>query len=160
MGNELIGIEIKDADVIRSLRQLPDDLQDSATDDVMEYMLNVERAYPPQKHIPYKQAYGGWFSERQRRYVMAAINDGTITVPYPRTQGFSRGWKIIGSGRTSILVNESDAGPYLKDDQRQARMPKLGGWKTLAQDLKERAGKITDIVNAAVKKAIKKRGLD
>jgi hypothetical protein len=51
-------------------------------------------------------------------------------------------------------------GIYLKDNDRQARMMAMIGWKKIEQDLEERAEQLVRIMNAAAKNALKKLGLN
>ena len=61
-------------------------------------------AYPPQRRYRMR-----WVSERQRRYVMAAIRGGRISVPYRRTGRLREGWqintRIDGNGATMSVTN-------------------------------------------------------
>lgn len=161
MAKELIGIDIEGLDILqKQLKELPDAVKDAVGDDVAKYMLNVVQAYPPQRRVTRKQAYGvTFFSDRQRKWFFAALNQGLITVPYRRTQGFRRAWRIMGEGIKSIIVNESKYGPFLMDDSRQSRMSAMIGWKKLNDLVKERAPKIQRIADAAIKNAFKKVGL-
>lgn len=141
------------------LRKLIPAVQDEVVPEVLEYMKNVEQAYPPYQHVSYKRAYGGWRSEKQRRFVMASIRTGRITIPYRRTQTLRRGWRIIGQGRNAYLINETPYAGYVKGDNTQARMLALGGWRTVSQDIKGRIGKMQAKMEAAAKRAIKKVNL-
>lgn len=153
---EVAGIE----ELIAKLNALPDDVQDEAIEAVNQYLLNVMRQYPPYAYIKFKQAYGGWFSEKQRKYVMARIQEGTITPGTPsRSQRFAQGWDVLGYGRNSMVVNPTPYGPYLVGDQEQARMPAKIGWKKLGDTIKERMDQIIRRADAGVKNAIKKLGL-
>ena len=56
-----------------------------------EAVISALRRYPP--------AYRGvpahrWASERQRRYVLAALRAGTIKVPYQRTRAYAAAWHL------------------------------------------------------------------
>lgn len=159
MANSLIGFDIEGLEQLQNkLAHLPQDVKDAASNDVAKYLLNVVRGYPPQKSVTRKQAYGvTFFSDKQRRWFFAALKSGAINVPYKRTQAFSRGWKIIGQGEQTILVNESDYGGYLMGPGQQSRMQMMIGWKTTDQILEERSERIDRIADAALKKALNKR---
>jgi len=157
VGIDVSGIE----EIIAKINALPPKAQDEVVQGVNKYLVNVLKAYPPYKHVPFKKAYGKWFSEKQRRYVMARITEGTITPGMPnRSQRFSRNWKVVGYGKTSIIANEIPYGPYLVGDTSQARMPKKIGWSKLKDTIKNRMSKIIKIADAAVKKALHKVGLN
>lgn len=156
LGLEVIGVE----EVATKLGKLPDVVADAAVDEANQYMLRVLKTYPPYSHVTYKQAYGGWKSEKQRRYVMARINEGTITPGKPnRSQEFRQGWEIVGYGKTSFITNQVPYGHFLMSDESQANMPKLIGWKKVSNVLKERTKEILRQAEIGVKKAIKLLGL-
>ena len=156
-----VGIEISGLDeLIAKLEALPEEVQDEAIEAVNAYMLNVLKLYPPYLHVPYKTAYGGWFSDKQRKYVMARIREGTIRPGQSsRTQQFAQGWDVLGYGRKSMIVNQTPYGPYLVGDADQSRMPKKIGWKKLGDTIKERMEQIIRHADIGVKNAIKKLGL-
>lgn len=149
---------------------LPDKLADPVTEDVANYLITVFQQYPPYQYVSRAEAFPdaiittkggkqlkGWFSWAQFRYVMAAINDGTIQPGKPhRTQTFRKGWKKIGKGRNLIIANEVPYGPYLKGPGEQSRMMVIIGWTDVERDTAERVKRITERANAALKKAIKK----
>jgi hypothetical protein len=115
--------------------------------------------YQPYKYVSLQQAYGGFKSDKQRRYFFAALKDGRIQVPYKRTQTLRRRWQIIGNGRNTIIANETPYAQYVMGDNTQSRMHNLIGWKTLATRLKEHREKLEKVMYAAVKKTIHKLGL-
>jgi len=148
------------AELSAKLNKLPEAVQDAVIDEVNPYLVNVLKAYPAYRYISFKQAYGGFFSEKQRKYVMARIREGSIRPGQPnRTQRMARGWKVLGGGRNSLIVNETPYAPYLMSDSQQARMPAKIGWKKLMDVIKNRMKKIQDKADAGAKKAIKRLGL-
>jgi hypothetical protein len=156
--SDFVGIDVQGIeDVKKLMKNLPPAVQDQVVDDVSEYMLKVMRLNPPEKRVKRKTAYGvTFFTERQRRFFFAALRDGRINVPYNRTQGQSRGWKIIGKGKDALVVNETPGVLFTRDNDRQARLNKLVGWKTVAEEISTRAERIMEIANAAVKQALRK----
>ena len=161
MAGEFVGVEIAGLeDLMVKLNKLPEVVQDHAIDEANKYMLNVLKLYPPYSYVPFNQAYGKWFSEKQRRYVMARIAEGSITPGMPnRSQRFANNWKVVGYGRNSIIANETPYGPYLVGDNTQARMPAKIGWKKLSATIKQRMAQIISKAEAGVKKAIRILGL-
>lgn len=98
-----------------------------------------------------------WKSEKQRRFVMAGIRDGTIEVPYRRTGTLGRRWTSSVSGEGLDVVgevgNNTVYGPYVMDRHDQA-MYHAGTWP-LAQDVAEQAmGDVTEIFRDAVETAL------
>jgi len=96
-------------------------------------------------------------SEKQRRYVMAAIREGKIEVPYrrgmsPGSQRMSRSYRIIKAPGTVYLTNSASYNQYVIGDQ-QARIHE-GRWKTastVAEDVMK-SGLIEDVVGDIIKK--------
>ena len=158
MANELIGFEVQGlAELQAKLAKLPKEAQDAMIDEVNAYMLNVMRAYAPYKSVTRRQAYGEtFFSDKQRRFFFAALNDGRIQVPYRRTQTLSRGWRVLDKGASSMLYNEVSYAKYVQDTEQQARLQTAIGWKGYQELLKERMAKILQVADAGVKKALKK----
>ena len=161
MAGEFVGVEIAGLDdLMVKLNKLPDVVQDHAIDEANKYMLNVLKLYPPYRHVTMKQAYGGFISEKQRRYVMARIAEGTIRPGMPnRSQRFASSWKVVGYGRNSIIANETPYGPYLVGDSSQSSMHQKIGWKKLGDTIKQRMTQIISKAEAGVKKAIRILGL-
>ena len=142
------------------LDRFPKAAQDGAGNMVSDYTLNIMREYVPYAYVPFKSAYGNWFSEKQRRYVMARISEGTIRPGAPsRTQTLRGGWKKMGEGADSLVVNVVPYAGYVVGDADQARMHKKIGWWTVGQRLKERAGEIERKAKAGVDKVMKELGL-
>lgn len=150
-------------EVQRLLRNLPRAAQDAASQEVAEYMLDVERIYPPYSYVTRAQAYPGapagpgWFSARQRKFVMAAIRDGRINPGSShRTQTFRNAWRIEDRGVDAFLVNETPYGIHLKDPR--ANHMALIGWTTIDQDIEKRQSQILRKAQAGIDKAIRKLG--
>ncbi len=142
------------------LDRFPKEAQNKAGDMVSDYTVNIMREYVPYAYVPFKSAYGNWFSEKQRRYVMARIHEGSIRPGAPsRTQTLRGGWKKMGEGADSLVVNDVPYAGHVVGDADQARMHKKIGWWTVGQRLKERAGEIERKAKAGVDKAMKELGL-
>ena len=159
--SDFVGLDVAGInELVAKLDKLPDVAKDEAIEFVNQYLLNVLKTYPPYKHVTFKQAYGKWFSEKQRRYVMARIAEGKITPGMPnRSQKFSRNWKVVGYGQKSIIANETPYGPYLVGNQSQSRMAKKIGWKTIKEIVAGRMSKIIRKADAGIKSALKKLNL-
>jgi hypothetical protein len=112
---------------------------------LVQERLNV---YPPASHKPMI-----WASEKQRRFVMAAIREGRIEVPYRRTMTLGRRWTtaVSGSGDdlTGTVGNNTSYGPYVMGRADQAAYH-AGTWP-VAEDVAERAtGDVLGIFQDAV----------
>ena len=107
--------------------------------------------YPAYHYVSYAQAYGGFVSDKQRRYVMAMIAEGKIEPGYPhRTGEFQRGWKYEPSPNSMKIVNDTPYGGYLMGEQ-QANMPAMGGWRQVADVISSNISGALRHANARVK---------
>lgn len=158
--SDFIAIDVQGiAQLQRLLHDLPPLVRDDVVDDVSRYLINVLHAYPPYKYVSRRQAYGRTFvSDKQRRWFFASLADGSLQIPYRRTQNLSRGWKQVGRGAQSIIANETPYAALMMGDSEQTRHAALIGWRTLEQTLDERADRITEVAEAAAKKAVRKAG--
>jgi len=73
------------------LLSLANGVKDEATRSVAEYLVGDTthglKHYPPYKYISMQRAYGGFISDKQRRYVMAMIKEGKIDPGVPHRTG-------------------------------------------------------------------------
>lgn len=151
-----------DKELAAKFRRLAPLVQDEGTDEADRYIVRVMKEYSPYRYVTRASAYGTtWFSEKQRRYVMARISDGTITPGAPhRTQALSHGWKIIGSGVGSIVANEVAHAALVQGNRaQQSRHAKAEGWKGIDVMMKDRSGQIARMFAVGTKRAIKILGL-
>lgn len=123
------------------ISSLQRNLRGKATEWISEWLIgNGSRGlkhYPPYKYVTRKSAYGQTFqSDRQRRYVMAKIREGSIDPGYPhRTGRLQRGWVKTGSGVGTRIVNAEPHAFYVMDTKGQARQPAKVGWRKVAEIL-------------------------
>lgn len=152
------------------IEKLPKAVAEGGVEYSVNYLLGVliNKAIPPYKHVSRASAYPdapagpGWFSDKQRRYVMMMIHRGGIKIPYTRagkSGGVQSRWKIIGKGVDMTVVNDSPEAVYLYDDQRQARQPAMVGWKKMGAIITEYEKRIVASFDRGVKAAIKRLGL-
>jgi len=143
MADDFIALE---AVGIEELRQKfgnwPKIIQDEVIDEVNKYIIKEIKNYPPYSYVTFKRAYGGWFSDKQRKYVMARIREGSIRPGTPNRSGrFGQGWKVIDKGTSSMIVNEVPYGGYLMGSG-QARMHNIIGWKKIPEWISKHMGNI------------------
>jgi hypothetical protein len=151
-----VDIVIDGLEELRSkLDRFPPEAQNEAGDMVSDYVLNIMREYAPYKYIPYKAAYGGFFSDKQRKYVFANKLFGGRS----RTQTLRQGWKKVGGGADTLVYNDVPYAGYVVGDGDQANMHTMIGWWTVSSRLGERATQIERLAKAGVDKAIEKLGL-
>jgi hypothetical protein len=108
---------------------LPRRVRGVATEAAAEYLVgNGQRGlkrYPPYKYITRRQAYGKTFvSDKQRRYVMAAIADGRIDPGAPhRTGAYQRSIEVVGRGAQAVIRGE------LPHERWTDRLSRKVGWR-------------------------------
>ena len=162
MANDsFIGIDVKGIEELKAkFAKLGPEGQGLVVDDVSLFLINLFKQYPPEKRVSRKAAYGvSFFSDKQRRFFFAALKSGEISVPYKRTQGFRKGWKQVGKGKDSLIVNETEYGKFLMGDGEQSRHALMIGWNSMQKTIDDHKEKMLEKADAAIKKAIKKVGL-
>ena len=90
--------------------------------------------YPPYKYVSRKSAYGKTFqSDKQRRYIMARIREGSIEPGYPHRFGtIQRGWQKGGTGAKAYIFNQAKGVEFVHGDDTQARQPAAVGWRRVS----------------------------
>jgi NAD(P)-dependent dehydrogenase (short-subunit alcohol dehydrogenase family) len=142
----------------RWIEKLPDGARQIATPIIGDEVVNLMRQYEAYSYVSRAQAYPnapagpGWFSEKQRRYVMAAIRRGEISIPYARTQALANGWQRVGVR----IVNTTSYAKYVQGDNTQSRHEALVGWKTVSQKVEANQQKIMAAARNAVRTAVRK----
>lgn len=157
---DFVGIDITGIpELTAKLDKLYPEAADSGVENVDTYLVNTLRQYPPYSYVPLAQV-GGFVSEKQRRFVMAAISDGRITPGRPnRSQRLARGWHKEGEGRKQIIVNEVEYAAYEHEPANQTQMHMLQGWEIIPEFIHNRMDEIIRRFDAGVKNGIKKLGL-
>jgi len=157
-----IGVDISgDKRIAKLLEKLPDAIADDIVPAIAEYLVNVYQIYPPKKKITRKQAFGRTFqSEKQRRYFFWALGKGIIRTPYKRTQQLRNAWRIVGSDRNAIVVNQTLYAEFVMgDEHEQSKMMNMIGWEHAGAVPALNKDKIDKIIVVEAKKAAKKLGL-
>jgi hypothetical protein len=143
----MIRIKIKGVENVKEfLRGVPLGVKTVAAHEVAKYLIGDSthglKHEPYYKHInryagfpeaSYVTSTGktvyGWNSEKQHKYVMAAIARGEIKPGQDnRTHKFQNAWEIVGDPPRYIIENKTDYGGYLMGDQ-QTRMHNMIGWR-------------------------------
>jgi hypothetical protein len=161
--SDFVGVDIQGLpEVQRMLKNMPPEVQDAAVDAASQYLLDSLRQQPTPRHVARATAYpevGGWFSEKQRRWFFANLNDGTIQTPYRRTQALRRGWKKYGKGKDTLVANETEGAFFAHDDRRQARQLGLVGWQKIGVIISDRMDRMIKAAEGAAKRAMRKYGV-
>jgi len=156
----------KIADLQDYLKDVPVIARREAVQAAAEYFIGNGRRglrhYPKYKEVSRKTAYpkvGGWFSKKQRRYVMMMIRRGRIDPGYPhRTGRLQRGWKIKSSGYKAMIENQEKHAEYVAGyEDTQANQPRLVGWRTVEQKIDSNFDGIRRAADLAVARELKKK---
>ena len=123
-------------DIGKAIEELPARVRGKALLHVSEFFIKKFKLYPRYKYKSRKAAYPevqGFFSDKQRRFVMAAIADGRIQPGLPhRTQTLKNSWKINkrdGELSKLSMVNDAPAAVFAYSPIYQARQLGLVGWE-------------------------------
>ena len=120
------------------------------------------KGYQPYKYITRAKAYGQTFvSDRQRRYVMARIREGSIDPGVPhRTGQTQRGWyaRPSNAGYKYNIGNDAPGAYYTRHETGQARLNALAGWKKAGEIIRKELPGALRAARAAVKAILKGKG--
>lgn len=152
--------------LIPKIASLPDTAKKQIIDDVTEYSLGVLRGEQPKyKHVSRARAYGrqrggmGWFSDKQRKYVMMMIRERKFNIPYRRTGKLASGWQAKKTLSSVTFVNTTAYAPYVIGMVAQSRHEKMVGWKKVTETLRKLSflsAPFRKVCMTAVQKAIRK----
>ena len=158
--SSLVRYEVRGLDELEAfLKRMPHGTRGVAAESSTEYILGDDRHgakhYPPYKRVTRKRAYGKTFqSDRQRRWFFANLNDGSLKIPYTRTNKLRDNWEIIGSKYNPVIRNRLSYAKHVVGDGTQSKMSKLIGWRTLSQIVDDNVRGAMRAANAAVQKWI------
>ena len=138
------------------LKSLANGVRDEATRAVAEYLVGDEthglKHYPPYKHVPYSQI-GGFVSDKQRRYVMAKIRDGSITPGQSASNGYFRdAWTYKAQGGRYEIKNDVGYAKYLVGNAQQSLHSNKQGWRTIAKNISDNLAGAYRHAQAEIKK--------
>jgi len=142
----------------------PRHIRGLVTEAVAEWLIgNSSRGlkhYVNYKYVSRKAAYGRTFvSDKQRRYVMARIREGTITPGTPnRTFRMQRGWSVKNSGVKSEITNSEAYTEHVMGTGTQSRHEAKVGWREVAAVVSTNIAGAMRHANAAIREYIESRG--
>ena len=119
------------------LARLAPALRERVEGAIAEYLIGNDshglRHEADYKYVSRAAAYGQTFvSDRQRRYVMARIREGSITPGVEnRTHQMVAGWDYEQASGQTYLRNEVPGVEYVQGDN-QARQPAMVGWRRVS----------------------------
>ncbi len=94
---------------------------------------------------------------RQRLFLIYAIREGLISVPYRRTGGLGRRWTVEfrDNGLTAVVGNNAPQVRLMHAAGEQSRFHAAGGWKTDKQVVHDEARAVQEILARHVHEALK-----
>jgi len=111
--------------------------------------------YPP----PPTGAHTTFVSDKQRRWFFWALSTGVITVPYKRTGTLGKSWttdvRPSGTSLNGVLGNVRPYGPYVQDEEVQARIHR-GRWPTVQALMRTPAAKFRQYFEQARDRVVKR----
>ena len=157
-----ISVKVNALTLERKLKGLPSRVRKAASYEAARYLVGTRtrglKNYPKYKHIRRRKAYGKTFqSDKQRKYVMARIRDGSIAPGVPhRTGRMQRGWNVKRTRSGARITNSVDHAKWSFDNYSQANLNRLVGWrKTKEIEADNKRGMIRAADNA-IKKMLPK----
>lgn len=159
------GVRYNPVNLSEIITNLPRDLRGPATEEAAKYLVgNVSHGlthYPAYQYVTRARAYGNpFFSERQRRFIMAGIADGRIDPGYPhRTGRLQRGWTITYDGVKTRITNTEAYAPFVMGDNEQSRHEALAGWRVVSKVEVDNEKGMIQAADLRVVREIKERGL-
>jgi hypothetical protein len=150
------------------LKELPRGTVRVALIAISEWMIGDSQSglkHPePYKYVARKKAYGvSFFSDKQRRYVMAKIRSGEIVPGQNNRTGASEdAWSYTpataGKNYAYKLVNPTPGAYWTRDDKNQARQPAKVGWLKVGEVVRKNMSGAIRAAKAAVNDWIKQNG--
>ena len=123
----------------------------------MEASLETLRSYMADTYPPTFTGKAHFVSERQRRYVMAAIRRGTIQVPYVRTGKLGQSWEyqitVMGNGLRGEVGPGVNYARWVQSSQSQAAIHR-GRWRADLDAVNANRGAIVRHFRAAIRRAL------
>jgi hypothetical protein len=123
----------------------------------MAASLETLRSYMADNYPPPYTGGAHFVSERQRRYVMAAIRRGTIKVPYQRTGKLGQSWVYeitpSGNGLRGTVGPGIDYARWVQSSESQAMIHR-GRWRTDLDAVNANRGRIVAHFRAAIRRAL------
>jgi len=123
----------------------------------MEASLELLRSYMADTYPPPFAGKAHFVSERQRRYVMWAIRNGVIKVPYVRTGKLGQSWDyqitVTGNGLRGTVGPGISYGIWVQSSERQAVIHR-GRWRTDLDAVNANRGAIVRHFVAAIRRAL------
>lgn len=154
MAIKVIHVDLRKLDLTRAIPGIRKGLRQGG-----ELIAEELKTYPTQK-LGRRQPP---VSARQRAFLIRAIDEGRITVPYRRSGQLGHSWSkkgpfVRGSRMLVEIGSDPSVAPwaiYVQSDEYQTEFHKEGGWKTPGQVLKEKGDKVIALIEDGLRKGLK-----
>jgi hypothetical protein len=159
------GVRTSPPNLAQVISDLPRSVRGAATEAAARYLVgNGSHGlthYPAYSYVTRRRAYGSsFFSDRQRRKVMAMIRSGEILPGYPRRTGrLQRGWTIVNNGTRTRITNAEPHAPFVMGDNTQSRHEALVGWREVSKIVATNENGMVAAADRAAQDIIKALGL-
>ena len=154
-GGENIRIDIQNLqDVMYELDNLYPAVANRAVETADEWLVNSLNTYAqeaPYNYLSWADV-GGFISDKQRAFVMAAIKEGRITIPYPRISRDN--YHTVGSGYNQTIESNEESMYYSMSDEGQSYMQGMRGWDKVSVLLTAWNSSIMDAFEKGVREGI------
>lgn len=155
-----VTIEIKGYNRVNNkLRTMASQLDKELDEAVGQWAKDTRKELKGQRYPAKFQGPYPWVSEKQRRYVMAAIRRGEIEVPYRRTGNIANRWRAVRVKPAQWKVeNTAEHAHYVVGDRfgkRQARIHR-GRWYLASDVIDKRLPQLRRIIERRINKLANK----
>lgn len=165
MSGNFIRVEVRNQNGPRKLiMSVQRETIPAATQAAAEYLVGNDRRglrhLAPYKYVSRISAYGQtFFSEKQRRYVMAMISKGIIKPGQNnRTGAIPAAWHTEGRGLIVQVINRADGVGFVQGDDSQARQPAKVGHRKVSQVIANMRAGMIQAAQQAVNRVLKAMG--
>lgn len=158
----MLRVRVRNLEPVQAyIASVPRGVKGEAVQQIADYLIGDERHglkhYPAYRYVSRRQAYGRvFFSERQRRWFFAALNSGELHIPYRRTFALRQAWEKGDDRWRPVIRNPLPYAPHVMDDERQSRMSRKMGWRTVGKVIEDNLKGALRMAGYAVQRWLKK----
>lgn len=141
--------------LLRKLKRLGPPTYRPAIAEGAAHLKSAIATYPPRRHGPQPPK-----TMRQRLFLIYAIENGLIDVPYRRKGSLGRRWTVEfrDEGLTGVVGNNTPNAKYVQGHEDQSLYHEETGWKTDRQVVEDEAREVREIMARHIRNAIASSG--
>lgn len=124
--------------VANKLRTLAAKMDEITSDEIYKWAQQTRADLKAEPYPAKNEKSKTWASDKQRKYVMAAIREGRIQVPYRRTGGLANRWSAARTTKGAVIRNSARYAKYVVGDEQGLGQNKefhKGRWYQARQDV-------------------------